>query len=223
MMQLQFVSFDGKSQSIIEIDKYPDTCPICHHKNIPTEHYHTNKGIEEAQICFQCTNERCQSVFIGYYRKTGQGSRLTLVNLRPIEFLEELFPKTINECSPMFVKIYNQALHAESMEFNEISGVGFRKAIEYLIKDYLIYAIPERKEEILKMFLGKCIKELIDDTRIKTCAERAVWLGNDETHYIRQWSDKDINDLKTLIRITINWIESSLLTEEYLQSMPSSS
>jgi hypothetical protein len=43
--------------------------------------------------------------------------------------------------------------------------------------------------------------------------------GNDETHYVRQWEDKDITDLKTLIPPTVNWIETILLTRKYMQSM----
>jgi hypothetical protein len=69
------------------------------------------------------------------------------------------------------------------------------------------------------MFLGKCIDTYINDLNLKECARRAAWLGNDETHYIRKWEDKDVNDLKTLIRLTVNWIENVLLTEEYISSM----
>lgn len=31
--------------------------------------------------------------------------------------------------------------------------------------------------------------------------ERAAWLGNDETHYVRKWPEKDVKDLKSLNRI----------------------
>jgi hypothetical protein len=50
-------------------------------------------------------------------------------------------------------------------------------------------------------------------------AERATWLGNDETHYVRKWEDKDINDLKILIKVTLHWIEMELLTEQYKTEM----
>ena len=36
---------------------------------------------------------------------------------------------------------------------------------------------------------------------------------------MRKWEDKDINDLKTLIKLTMNWIESFLLTEHYKKEM----
>ena len=59
----------------------------------------------------------------------------------------------------------------------------------------------------------------MDDPRLKQCAERATWLGNDETHYERKWIDRDVDDLKTLIRLTVNWVESALLTEKYAKGM----
>jgi hypothetical protein len=51
-------------------------------------------------------------------------------------------------------------------------------------------------------------------------AQRAVWLGNDETHYERRWEDKDIDDLKRLITLTVNWIHNDLLTEAVIADMP---
>lgn len=48
---------------------------------------------------------------------------------------------------------------------------------------------------------------------------RAVWLGNDETHYVRKWEEKDVNDLKLLVRLTVNWIDNVLLTKKYIADM----
>ena len=102
----------------------------------------------------------------------------------------------------------------------EICGVGFRKALEFLIKDYAKFKNPEESEQIERKFLGKRIGDYIDDTRIKTVAKRAVWLGNDETHYVRKWEDKDLSDLKKLIELTVHWIEMEFLTESFENDMP---
>jgi hypothetical protein len=139
--------------------------------------------------------------------------------IEPYTIIEIEYSASIKTCSPMFIKIYNQANVAEIKGLDEIAGVGYRKSIEFLIKDYII-SKNENEETIKSTSLGNCIKKYIDDPKIRVCAERATWLGNDETHYIRKWTNKDISDLKTLIKITTNWIESSLLTEEYLKAMP---
>lgn len=64
------------------------------------------------------------------------------------------------------------------------------------------------------------IRDHVSDTKVKQVAARAVWLGNDETHYSRKWEDKDLKDLKMLIKLTLHWIEMDELTQEALKSMP---
>jgi hypothetical protein len=78
----------------------------------------------------------------------------------------------------------------------------------------------DKVDAIKNSLLGTVIKTYVDDTRVKAMAERAAWLGNDETHYVKKWEDKDITDLKTLIRVSANWIENVLLTERYTAEMP---
>lgn len=52
------------------------------------------------------------------------------------------------------------------------------------------------------------------------CWHGGAWLGNDETHYVRKWEDKDLKDLKKLISLTIHWIEMDALTVEVIADMP---
>jgi hypothetical protein len=59
--------------------------------------------------------------------------------------------------------IYTQAHAAEALELTEICGVGYRKALEFLIKDYLITKKPEKSDDIRKMLLGGCIDSYVDD------------------------------------------------------------
>jgi hypothetical protein len=89
-----------------------------------------------------------------------------------------------------------------------------------LNKDYVIRSHQDKAEEIRKLNLGKCISDYVSDEKVKQVSARAVWLGNDETHYERKWEDKDLNDLKTLIRLTLHWIEMDEMTQKALQDMP---
>jgi hypothetical protein len=77
-----------------------------------------------------------------------------------------------------------------------------------LIKDYLIRKRPADKAAIETIMLGPCIENYVTDPRIKEVTKLATWLGNDETHYQRRWIDKDLNDLKTLIKLVLHWIEA---------------
>lgn len=116
--------------------------------------------------------------------------------------------------------MYNEAAEAEHRELKGICGAGYRRALEFLIKDYLINEKARDKDEVVGKFLGNCISEQIDDKRIKDCAKRAAWLGNDQTHYYRQWADQDLEELKVLIDLTVNWIHNEALTEKFRSEMP---
>lgn len=121
--------------------------------------------------------------------------------------------------SESFVRIYNQALQAEKTGLDEICGLGYRKAFEFLIKDYLLLNKESTfHTNIINSKLQSCIKDYIEDSNIKLIAERAVWLGNDHTHYIVKWKDKTLNDLKDLIHITTEWIVLTEKTKKKLKS-----
>lgn len=130
--------------------------------------------------------------------------------------------KIIDDISPSFVEIYNQATTAEAMELDQIAGVGYRKALEFLIKDYLISQTndPCKISTIKNKFLGKCIIEDIDNQQLKIVASRAAWLGNDQTHYEQRFDDRDISDLKRMIRLTVHWISLIKETEEAEKIQP---
>jgi hypothetical protein len=168
-----------------------------------------------------CPDEKCQKAFIGYYNIITNSSsahysgRTSKGNLEGRSFSEK-----ITEISPSFVTIYNQAFIAEQQELYEICGVGYRKALEFLIKDYAILKNGDKKENIEKSYLGPVIDKYIDDVKIKSVSKRAVWIGNDETHYIRKWEGKDLSDLKKLIELTVHWIEMEILTSGFETDMP---
>ena len=210
------------------VGKTPDTCPLCHVR------VHIDAGRpyivaqNRLQKLFECPN--CHNFFIGYYLLHPQAEKRTLNDLGKLE-LEALKPsmpridelsKSIKEISPSFASIYIEAHTAKEMGLEQIAGPGFRKAFEFLIKDYAKTRLRDdkSKEEVAKVFVGTVVNKFIEDPRIQGVAKRALWLGNDETHYLRKWTEHDIEDLITLIRLTIHWIEMELLSEKYKQEMP---
>ncbi|MBY0598965.1 hypothetical protein [Bacillus bingmayongensis] len=70
------------------------------------------------------------------------------------------------------------------------------------------------EDDIKKKCLKPCITAYIAHPKVASLAERDVWLGNDETHYVRKWEDKDVQDLKLLIKLTVSYIDMELLTEQ---------
>ena len=204
----------------------PNICPMCFVSLNPV--YISSALISETQldVSFLCRN--CEGVFISKYSgafrqlpgRMLQFYTSKLLISHPKGFRPEKFHKTISETSPVFEEIYNQALNAESMALNQISGVGYRKALEFLVKDYAICKKPEMKDKIQATSLVNCIKTYIEHPKIKGVIERTAWLGNDETHYLRHYSVYDVKTLKDLIELSINWIILDLYSEEIIEEIP---
>lgn len=169
-----------------------------------------------------CRCPNCNQHFICKCDKiTNKELIFVLSDVKPNAKLDKrVFSSDIQGGSESFCEIYNQAYAAHQLNLTQICGVGYRKALEYLIKDYIITERPDKKETILRKTLGNCIREDIDSENIKNVAERATWLGNDETHYIRKWEDKDITDLVNTIDLTLHWIEAEIQTKKLLEQMP---
>lgn len=198
------------------------TCPYCNRPNAHFTFMHWDAGHGSMMAFARCSgcNEQARFWVIDPpINDTEQEQEKSRFFVYPAPSLNETFDEGIENVSPTFVKIYNQALAAERFGLDLLNGIGYRKAIEFLIKDYLYHKLPDKRDEILNKQLWPCIQEYVDDPRLQECARMATWLGNNETHYVRKWKDKDINDLKVLLKLTIYWISSELLTEKYRSSM----
>lgn len=214
-------NLDSSARIPVEFDE-TEHCPICKHAIRPIKFYgkifKTNSDEIKLAVMYSCNH--CYYSFIAQYSdcfvesKTGLRTFSVLDFLSPNMYEKTLFEDCISNVSPMFIRIYNQASEAEHHNLDEIAGIGYRKALEFLIKDFLIHQFPDKEDSIKATSLGTCIENFIENPQLKTVASRAVWLGNDQTHYIQKFEDKDIEDLKRLIKLTINWITMLYLTAE---------
>ena len=97
-----------------------------------------------------------------------------------------------------------------------LAGMGYRKALEFLIKDYLIKNNPDTEEGIKKKMLSTCIEEHIVNDKIKMLAKKTNWLGNDETHFLRRYGDKDetVEKIKKFIEAILYYLEMESVLDE---------
>jgi len=223
---MQIICFDHKNKKYSVTIDYPSSeCPVCHRAITPLFIYaYRNEErwdkMNALEVVYRCPAIECQDLFISNFEaRTSSCTSFCFKNSVPFTRKSRQFDKTISSISDTFCLIYNQALSAEQYRLLEICGVGYRKSLEFLIKDYAIKNNPNKKEEIKKKFLSECISKYIKNENIRKVAERAVWLGNDETHYLRKWKSKDLNDLKKLIDLTVHWFEMEQLTEEITKEM----
>ena len=217
------------------IDVLPDTCPFCEHGvKFSIIDIKADDITDTLQLILQCPRNECRKYTMGLYEfseyilagaaddpfQTEAYSLQSIAPENPVVLKTRSFSEEIASFSPSFIEIYNQAYQAEQCGLKHIAGVGYRKSLEFLIKDFLVTQNPSDKSKIMKTSLGRCIDEYIDDERVKEVARRATWLGNDETHYLRKWKSKDLRDLKQLIDLTAYWLSSNLLFQKYLDDMP---
>lgn len=197
-----------------------EECPRCHFAVQPRmiDAHYVDEGQSDSYghlyMTFFC--HKCRRVFLADYRQVSTGPYYKYTGgyrLSPVTPNREKFTPQISALSPMFVSTYAQSQQAEADGLSEICGIGYRKALEYLVKDFLCHVDPDNEEAIKKEFLGISLKR-IDNPKIKTLAERSVWIGNDETHYVRKHEDLDVNDMKRFIIAMVRYVDAELAFED---------
>lgn len=198
-------------------------CPSCHFAIVPTplSAFYTPSENNDSQfyhlnLLSFCPH--CRQVFLSEYKGCTREARFIFNRPRysvPFTPFTTAISDGVKALSPNFAEAYSQSETAESQQLFQICGVGYRKALEYLVKDYLCHKHPECTEDIRSELLAASIKR-IDDSRIKTLAERSTWIGNDETHYVKKHEDLDLDDMKRFITALLTYVESELAFEEAL-------
>lgn len=170
------------------------------------------------QYIYLCKNPDCQSIILRECLGFQDNPKKTI----PLEFKRQNFwdfPHIV-QISKSFPTLYQQSYKAEQLGCSDISWAWYRKAIEFLIKDYIINSNLSTKEEIQKKSVSQCINEFIDDKKIKELSKRAFWLWNDQVHYYQERNDMDLDDLKNIIKLVMLYIESDLSSKEYFDKLP---
>lgn len=160
--------------------------------------------------------DTCYMVVYSLNRTSSAADTITDIFPLPKSSVADKFPSGIEAISSTFIDIYYQALEAEKLKLNHLSGIGYRKAVEFLIKDYCCYKDFDSIDIIKSKPLGQCIRDYIENEKIKTLALAATWIGNDETHYVRKHEDYDIEHLKVFIKSMVAYIEYETAYEEAL-------
>lgn len=159
----------------------------------------------------------CLGISIAEYYTRKANRILDVTGKTPMRFpvarAHTEFNAHISALSPSFVEFYHQSETAQQQGCADICGMGYRKALEFLVKDYLIHEAPDEQSKIKELSLSNAI-QCINDPRVKTLAKAASWLGNDECHYVRKHTSHDVEDMKRFILVLTNFLVSELTFEE---------
>lgn len=156
-------------------------------------------------LIFQCT--ACKKLFTATYEVTNGKSHICCMTpFKPSAFSDEL----IEKISPRFIEVYNQALRAKDNKDLNLAAIGYRSALEILIKDYAINELNEPPEKVIKLKLFEAISNYLPENMLST-ADVVRILGNDHTHYERKYPELDFNLLQKYMDIFINLVQTKLL------------
>lgn len=135
----------------------------------------------------------------------------------PKKYKNVEIPKAIQDKFPDFIEIFNQAKSAEEANLDQLAGMGYRKAIEFLVTDYLLkYPAEGVEEKWLTSPKTSLISKIgkLKNERIKQLATAITYLGNDETHYARRHPEYDLAKMKAFIHVLLSDIDNELIYEE---------
>lgn len=214
------------SRSWFSITKQPLLCPFCARVFSPryiadVDGKIFSDGTKITLLVFQC--QHCKNIGVGQYKQ----KRLDLEGepiYEPINddyfFPEKTFsPKdfdaSVQGQFPDFVSAYQEAEKAQNIGCKNLAGMGYRKAVEILVKDFAQILAPYEGTQIRKKRTSEVINDYFSfDKEFWTMAKGAWVLGNDYAHYKKKYEDKDIYFLKKVVDLLYaEIIKRSLLDE----------
>lgn len=224
------INFNGQHKEIVE----PNICPHCHVTNTPHHKWIIQTRDTDNVDCYistwQCSNAKCNKVLVAQHKLSGANFQFTrFLNGLPkgpdwpkpiLELKSGKLNKEGQAVQSNFIKTYLQSLEAENYGLDELAGMGYRKAIEYLVKDWAIHNNPDDREKIEKSWLGAAIKGYFEGD-LKEILERATWLGNDQAHYNRLFEEFDIEVLKELIDLIMVELDREYKKAHYIEMIKS--
>lgn len=214
------IAIDSRNTKDIEVD---DICPNCKKPTNPhlvnSNYFQVNESINSISVTLRCLG--CKHFWVEEFesvrktRKNTYGTTETFyevdhINVIPTLPSDIIISDDVELISPIGKQIYVQALKAEHEKLDHIAGIGFRKALEFFVKDFSIVTNPDDEEEIIKSSLKQVIEKYIKDEDLKTFALASAYIGNDEGHYYRKNPDKDFKHLKNYLHGVIHYMEMKL-------------
>ena len=204
-MANQFITIrrSGNSDLYIEV---PSICPHCgiatYRRPIPSINYgYGGFFIQffELMCCNQITCSLYEVLNEYHNGNQSQGKETKLVFSYPIAKALPIEAQNLKSISPDFVEIYSQAMEAKALGLTHLVGPALRKAIEFLVKDYLLMIEAMGEESLEKTSLRNCINTHLNNEDLIAVMDGAVAIGNDEIH----WTDYDVEDMESFANIAI--------------------
>lgn len=200
-----------------------DLCPNCKVSNNPESILEAcitvNDGERIGFITHKCLSCNALHFSIQKIVRSDSTEEPILLCLYPNGKERRQFHNLIEELSPRFINVYHQAQIAEQNEAYIPAGMGYRAALEILIKDYALNIVRDNKEKISKMKLADCIAHYFkgeneENIALFNSADVIRIFGNDFAHWEHpeDFSEQEsINYIKSYLDIFVNIIKTKLM------------
>ena len=185
--------------------KKPITCPYCDNyiEPVPVESSRLPYDARSTALLVSYRCPACDKKFIGIYVLNGNNADyLSMVPIANEETISDVFEKI----SPRFVAIHQQAFRAEARGDTEIAIVGYRTAMEILLKDYAVGTLKKPEEEVIRKGLRQTIGDYAPED-IVAAADVVRIIGDDYTHYVNSHPDIEFYEFKNYYDILLSFLE----------------
>lgn len=180
----------------------PMSCPYCgvHTDAIATDaqYFYLSGNKRALVVAYQCT--RCKKQFLAIYIR--EDKQLTLNTIIPIAENDEVH-EGLKEVSPEFERIHQQAYRAELRGDIDLAAIGYRTALEVLVKDFAIKVLGEKEEEVARKKLAQAIEDYSGSVELMSTSDVVRMLSNDYTHYLKKYENISFETLKHYYNVTI--------------------
>lgn len=213
MSQMISREYNNQTDAWLSGLKYsiPTTCPHCNFANKPTRNSQNLFDYDGGYLqvfSWKCT--QCQKNYVTGHTRTGsidKNSNFLFIFPEP---QPKEFSSFINDLSPRFVEIYREANESEQHGNLTIAGMGYRLALEILIKDYAIIENQVPENEASNKTLFNAIKEYLPNAEQIIAADVVRLKGNDYVHYKEKLGDVEFADMKFYLDTLIDLINVQL-------------
>lgn len=187
----------------------PAICPHCGlGVDAPIGAKHTtdlNGNILLSATC-ECTYCHKSFFFASLYNNSADNLAKNVL-IFPSRDFEPFDNENLHKISEQFINMFNQAKQAEFNKNYELAAIGYRAALEILVKDYAVSELKNDKDEVAKKSLFEAIGEYLPVKELISTADVVRILGNDFTHYDRKYPQYDFDLLKSYMNIFMEQIE----------------
>ncbi|MGF3113528.1 DUF4145 domain-containing protein [Facklamia sp. P9177] len=215
MIELKFKVYNNSSSPSLNGLKVqiPKLCPVCavaHNPIMLHKFSETINGSTTIAFVHTCSNCGKKSLTLNKLTKEDNKDYLEFIycypNSKAVSFDEKL-----EQLSPRFVSLYNQASFCEDNGYFDLAGMGYRAAMEILIKDYALGFELDTKEKIAQRNLNRSIEHYFkNDETSQIAADVVRMFGNDFAHWDRN-EDYSLEQLKQYLEIFIQTINYKLM------------